>query len=132
MSRIKQDLEEQFKSRFDDHYARLKRTATKDDMAYVQYVAKHASLRSIEDWCLDRMKRVMSLSQNTSHRNTVEKFLRKYDTAEVPARSLKASVVREESVMAIHLNPDNESGIREMWKSLNLSFLLKMSRNTRV
>lgn len=63
----------------------------------------------------------MSLSQNTSHHNTVKKFLRKYETAEVPARyleSLKASVVREESVMAIHLNPDNESGNREMWKSL--------------
>jgi DNA-directed RNA polymerase subunit F len=122
VQRIKNDLSKEITAKMESMEENFRKThVAKKEVEYVVFVAKYASLRSIEDWCLNRMKTIAGLPAQSTHRETVESFLKSYKPIDTPTeyiKSLKSSSVRALAVDAIHVKPEDEDNVRRMWSSL--------------
>ena len=71
---------------------------------------------------MTRIKRIASLPSETSHRETVEYFLRNYIAQGVPKEyllSLMHSTARNIALDYVHMPPDDADAVRSMWNSLS-------------
>lgn len=99
--------------------------STKQENEYIFLVAKYASIRSIEDWCLDRMKRIARIKGDAIYKQTVETFLKSYNAIDAPKEyllSLKSSAAWDIAIDFIHINPGNDDAVNSLWKSLKCQF----------
>jgi hypothetical protein len=75
--------------------------------------------RCIEDYCLERIRRIMGLPSDSGFGETIFPFLLNYDTGPlVPAHDIKKiaqSSDREHWNSTTHIKPDNEHEINRMW-----------------
>ena len=113
--RMKTAIKDEIESQMAETYS------TKQENEYIILVAKYASIRSIEDWCLDRMKRIARIKGDATHKQTVETFLKSYNAINIPKEyllSLKSSAARDIAANFIHVNPNNDEAINSLWKSL--------------
>jgi hypothetical protein len=113
--RMKTEIKDEIQSHMAETYS------TKRENEYVVLVAKYASIRSIEDWCLDRMKRIAKIKRDAPHKQTVEEFLKSYNAIDVPKEyllSLKSSAARDITIDFIHVNPSDDELVNSLWTSL--------------
>jgi hypothetical protein len=99
-------------TRLNDHLA---------ESAFVLHSEKYASLRNVEDWALNRIKRVAKLPSEMPHRDTIDFFLRNYEAPGVPKEyllSLRHSSVRQIAI-DFHVSPDDADAVDIMWNSLS-------------
>lgn len=85
------------------------------------HLADLASMRLIEDLALKRMKTVQGLSESTSHKEIVSKFVRDYSVPGIRPQYLSElanSELRERANDAIHLKPIQKEELQMMWKCL--------------
>ena len=92
------------------------------ESSFMLRCGKYASLRSVEDWALNRIKRLAKLPSATPHRETIDFFLRNYEALGVPKEyllSLRHSSVRQTAVNYVHMSPDDADAVDSMWNSLS-------------
>ena len=90
--------------------------------SFVLQCAKYASLHNIEDWALTRIKRIANLSSQTTHRETIDHFLRKYVAYDISREyllSLRNFSVREIVIRHIHMPSDDADLANIMWYSIS-------------
>lgn len=100
-------------ARLNDHVAKF---------SFMLHCAKYASLRSVEDWALNRIKRVAKLPSEMPRRETIDFFLRNYEAPGVPKEyllSLRHSSVRQSANDYVHMSPDDANAVDIMWNSLS-------------
>ena len=117
---MKREVMDEVNSRMDRADAKLNDHIA--DSSFVLQCGKYASLRVVEDWVLTRMKRIARLPSETSHRETVEYFLRNYIAQGVPKEyllSLMHSTARNIALDYVHMPPDDADAVRSMWNSLS-------------
>ena len=96
------------------------RSATRK-LEFIRLQSQYASMRSIEDWCLDRMRSIMGVSDNVTHAVLVQQFLDNYIPLDCDISylaSLKHSEVRDEASRMIHISSRNDYEVNVMWEAL--------------
>ena len=74
---------------------------------FIQHQSESASRRSIENWCLARMRRLTNLTSDVSHADIVNTFLGTYVVLNMKPeylKSLKNSEVREMASKSLHIS----------------------------
>jgi len=126
-ARMKREVMDEVNSRMDRASSRMDHANAKlndhiNESSFVLQCEKYASLRIVEDWVLTRIKRIAGLPSETSHRETVEYFLRNYIAQGVPKEyllSLMHSTARNIALDYVHMPPDDADAVRSMWNSLS-------------
>jgi hypothetical protein len=90
---------------------------TKRQTEFVNRIATSACMRSVEDWCFQRMRKVMGLKESEilTHEALVDQFLSKYIPVSCePSHllSLKSTADRRSLNATIHLSRYNEEDIK--------------------
>ena len=90
---------------------------TKRQTEFVNRIAMSACMRSVEDWCFQRMRKVMGLKESEilTHEALVDQFLSKYIPVSCePSHflSLKSAADRRSLKATIHLSCDNEEDVK--------------------
>lgn len=127
IGRMKKEIIAEINTKMDDAQARTdgiqaRLTDHVAESAFVLSCAKFASLRTVEDWVIKRMKTVANLPAELSHSETVEYFLRNYEVNGVPRKyflSLRHSATRQTANNYVHVSPDDSDTIDTMWKSVS-------------
>src|SRR5438105_1863609 len=104
ITRMKREIMDEVDSRMDRSDARLNDHLA--ESAFVLHSGKYASLRNVEDWALNRIKRVAKLPSEMPHRDTIDFFLRNYEAPGVPKEyllSLRHSSVRQSAIDYVHI-----------------------------
>ena len=86
---------------------------------FLEDIGLSVAKRCIEDYCLERIRRIMGLPSDSGFAETIFPFLLNYDTAPVPAHEIKQIAQlsdREHWNSTIHIKPDNEHEINRMWQ----------------
>jgi hypothetical protein len=90
---------------------------TKRQTEFVNRIVMSACMRSVEDWCFQRMRTVMGLKESEvlTHEALVDRFLSKYVSASCkPSHrlSLKSTADRRSLNATNHLSRDNEEDVK--------------------
>jgi len=90
---------------------------TKRQTEFVNRIAISACMRSVEDWCFQRMRKVMGLKESEilMHEALVDRFLSKYILESCKPSyllSLKSATDRRSLNAAIHLSRDSKEDIK--------------------
>ena len=90
---------------------------------FVNRIAMSACMKSVEDWCFQRMKTVMGLKESEvlTHEALVDRFLSKYVSVSCkPSHllSLKSTADRRLLNTTIHLSRDNEEDVKLIWDTM--------------
>jgi hypothetical protein len=120
ITRMKREIMDEVNSRMDRADTRLNDHVA--ESSFMLHCAKYASLRSVEDWALNRIKRVAKLPSELPHRETIDFFLRNYEAPGVPKEyllSLRHSSVRQTAIDYVHMSPDDADAVDSMWNSLS-------------
>ena len=70
------------------------------------------------------MKHIAGINANSTHKQTVETFLKSYATIGVCSEyllSLKCSVSRDLATNNIHVKPNDDEAVNSLWKSFKIS-----------
>jgi len=105
-------------SSFEEYARRLEKKN-----AFINRQSQYASMRAIEDWCIDRMRRVLGKTADGMNNSAViNLFLQKYElpfsfnTAHLSA--LYHSRDRKTANSLIHITPEDTEEVSLMWESL--------------
>ena len=116
------ELQEEFKTTafggvsFDEYQKRQEKK-----FEFIKHQSESASLRSIEDWCLTRMRRITNLTSNVSHADIVDAFLSSYVALNMEPeylKSLKNSEAREMTSKSLHISYSDQKVVDIMWDAL--------------
>jgi len=90
---------------------------SKRQMEFANRIAMSACMRSVEDWCVQRMRRFMGLKESEilMHETLVDLVLSKYISLSCERShllSLKSAADRRSLNATIHLSCDNEEDVK--------------------